>query len=57
MKQYLVTAEEMKRYDANTMEKFHLPGLLLMERAALVTVEEIVHRCVNRPCRVLVLAG
>lgn len=57
MKQYLVTAEEMKQYDANTMEKFHIPGLLLMERAALATVEEIVHRHGNLPCRVLVLAG
>ena len=57
MKQYLVTAEEMKRYDANTMDKYHLPGLLLMERAALVTVEEIVHRYGTFPCRVLVLAG
>ncbi len=41
MKRYLVTAEEMKRYDANTIEQFHVPGILLMERAALVTVEEI----------------
>ena len=41
MRQYLVTAEEMRRYDANTIERFHVPGLLLMERAALVTVEEL----------------
>lgn len=57
MKQYLVTAEEMKQYDTNTIEKFHLPGMLLMERAALVTVEEILRRRGKKPCRVLVLAG
>ena len=56
-KQYLVTAQEMKRYDTNTIEKYHMPGLLLMERAALVTVEEL--QCIRGsvPCRVLVVAG
>lgn len=57
MKQYLVTTEEMKTYDANTIEKFHIPGLLLMERAALVTVEELQRVYGKIPCRVLVLAG
>lgn len=57
MKQYLVTAKEMKRYDANTIEKFHIPGLLLMERAALVTVEELRRLTGGGPCRVLALAG
>lgn len=57
MKQYLVTAAEMKQYDANTIERFHMPGLLLMERAALVTVEELRRVCGDTPCRVMVLAG
>lgn len=57
MKQYLVTASEMKRYDTNTIEKYHMPSLILMERAALVTVEEI-HRIWGKsPCRVLVASG
>ena len=57
MKQYVVTASEMKRYDANTIEKYHIPSLLLMERAALVTAEEIEQVCGGRPCKVLVMAG
>lgn len=57
MKQYLVTAEEMKRYDANTIERFHIPGLLLMERAALATVEELQRLYGKVPCKVLVMAG
>lgn len=57
MKQYLVTASEMQCYDANTIEKYHIPALLLMERAALVTVEELQRVRGNRPCRVLVAAG
>ena len=57
MKQYVVTASEMKRYDTNTIEKYHMPSLLLMERAALVTVEELQHACGDKPCRVLVVAG
>ncbi|MDE6845868.1 MAG: NAD(P)H-hydrate dehydratase [Lachnospiraceae bacterium] len=57
MKQYLVTASEMKRYDTNTIEKYRMPSLILMERAALVTVEEI-HRFFGKsPCRVLIAAG
>lgn len=57
MKHYLVTAEEMRQYDANTIEQFHMPSLLLMERAALVTVEELQRMCGKASCRVLVLAG
>ena len=57
MKQYLVTASEMKRYDRNTIEKYRLPSLLLMERAALVTVEEIRRVYGKAPCRVAVIAG
>ena len=57
MKQYLVTASEMKRYDTNTIEKYRIPSLLLMERAALVTVEELQRTCGMEPCRVLIAAG
>ena len=57
MKQYVVTASEMKRYDRNTIEKFHMPSLILMERAALVTVEELRRSFAIKPCRVLVVAG
>ena len=57
MKQFLVTAFEMKQYDTNTIQKYQIPSLLLMERAALVTVEELQGRCGDKPCRVLVIAG
>lgn len=39
--EYLVTAQEMKNCDKNTIEKFHMPSEVLMERAALSVVEEI----------------
>ena len=57
MRQYIVTASEMKRYDGNTIEKYQIPSLVLMERAALVTVEELQRVCGTEPCRVLVMAG
>ena len=57
MKQYVVTASQMKRYDANTIIKYKIPSLLLMERAALVTVEELIRVRGDKPCRVAVLAG
>lgn len=41
--EYLVTAHEMKRCDKNTIEKYGLPSEVLMERAALGVVEEIVN--------------
>ncbi len=57
MQHYLVTASEMKQYDSNTIEQFHYPALLLMERAALATVEAIREEYGTNPCRVLVVAG
>ncbi len=57
MKQYIVTASEMKRCDAGTTQRYHVPSLLLMERAALVTAEELLRVHGDRPCRVLVAAG
>ena len=50
MKQYVVTAEQMKRYDANTTGRYHMPSLLLMERAALATVEELLRERGQKPC-------
>lgn len=66
--EYLVTAEEMKRYDQNTIEHFGVPAAVLMERAALACCEVILNRqkqLVQNTCewkhrigkRVLVLAG
>ncbi len=55
--EYLVSAEEMRRCDTNTIEKFHLPAAVLMERAALGTVEVIRQKCGQDRKRVLVVAG
>lgn len=57
MKQYLVTAFEMKRYDTNTIEQIGIPSLVLMERAALVTVEELQKIYAGKQAKVLVVAG
>lgn len=38
---YIVTSEEMKRADAYTMNTIGIPSLVLMERAALKTVEAL----------------
>ena len=38
---YLVDSREMQKYDANTISHFKVPGLLLMERAAIAFVEEL----------------
>ncbi len=38
---YLVTASEMKQYDTNTIEKTGIPGMVLMERAALFALSEL----------------
>ncbi len=62
--QYLVSSDEMKAFDKYTIESVGIPALVLMERAACATTEEICRRfpagaagadCVGR--RVLVLAG
>ncbi|MDE7253782.1 MAG: NAD(P)H-hydrate dehydratase [Acetatifactor sp.] len=41
---YLVTAEEMKRYDANSINQLGVPGMVLMERAALSAREVVLDR-------------
>lgn len=53
---YLVTAEEMRRYDANTIEKIKIPGMVLMERAALAARDAVLERLGKRGS-VLILAG
>lgn len=57
---YLVTSAEMRKYDNNTIEKIGIPGVVLMERAALAVVEQIQgyiasHQLKN--VKILVLAG
>ncbi len=55
---YLVTAEEMRRYDANTIEKIGIPGMVLMERAALAARDAVLEMLRGRAFpRVLILAG
>ena len=40
-KEYLVSAEEMKQYDKNTIEKTGIPASVLMERASFLTASII----------------
>lgn len=55
---YLVSASEMKQYDKNTIEKIGIPGLVLMERAALSVFQLIRDRGWLSPGgRSLILAG
>ena len=53
---YLVNSREMKTYDANTIEQLHMPGMVLMERAALSFVEEM-KKLSGDLSRVLVVCG
>ena len=53
---YLVNSREMKTYDANTIEQLHIPGMVLMERAALSFVEALEKLSANLS-RVLVVCG
>lgn len=55
--EYLVTRAEMKRYDDNTITHLKIPSVVLMERAALVTVEQIRKEKGNGAFHVLVAAG
>ncbi len=57
MKEYLVTASQMKQYDRNTIDFHHMPSLLLMERAALATVESLQAVLGKEHKHVLVAAG
>ena len=53
--QYIGSREEMQRIDAYSIETMGIPGIVLMERAALAMEEEIVRRF-PRPVPVTVLA-
>ena len=58
--EYLVTAEEMKQYDSNTINQIGIPGMVLMERAALEAFRVIKARLWKPGAfgkRVFVLAG
>lgn len=54
---YLVTQSQMKQYDNNTTARLKMPSVVLMERAALVTVSELRKEKGNGSYRVLVAAG
>ncbi len=57
---YLVTSAEMKRYDSNTINKIGIPGLVLMERAALaifMQIEKFFERERNAERSIMILAG
>ncbi len=53
---YFVSGDEMKRYDANTIQHFGMPSVVLMERAATAFVEELHAQGVDGS-RVLVACG
>ena len=55
--QYLVSQKEMQTYDENTIKIRKVPGIVLMERAALKTVEQIMNRWPVKEWKVLVVAG
>ena len=55
--EYIVTGEEMQKFDSNTIEHFKVPGLVLMEQAALSCVEEIVKLFPSQKEKVLILSG
>lgn len=54
---YLVTAQEMKQYDKNTIEYLGIPGPVLMERAALAAEDFLKERfdAVKERTKVLIL--
>ncbi|MCM1263783.1 MAG: NAD(P)H-hydrate dehydratase [Butyrivibrio sp.] len=54
---HLVTQSEMKQYDKNTIGRLNYPSALLMERAALVTVEYLRREKGSELYRVLVVSG
>lgn len=53
---YLLSAQEMKEWDSNTIHQFHMPSMVLMERAALKTVETMKKEQLD-VSNVLVLCG
>ena len=57
--EYLVTAAEMQKYDANTIQEIGIPGMVLMERAALEAFKVIEARVQKAETarRAFILAG
>ena len=55
--EYVVTGDEMQRYDANTIDCYKVPGLVLMEQAALASVDEIMRLFPEKNTRILILSG
>lgn len=53
---YIVNSREMKSYDRNTMETYHVPSAVLMERAALAVTEVLIEKKVALD-KVLVVCG
>lgn len=53
---YIVNSREMKLYDTNTTEKFFVPSMVLMERAAVSFVEELKNQKIDLT-RTLVVCG
>lgn len=54
---YLVSGQEMKQYDKNTIKYYGVASLVLMERAALAVFSEIERRFFKRKLKILVLCG
>ena len=55
---YLVSAEEMQALDRATIERIGIPGMVLMERAALAAAERVLSLVgEKRNAKVLILAG
>lgn len=53
---YIVTADEMREYDNNTITRIGIPAMVLMERAAMAVRDVILEKC-EAPERVLIAAG
>ena len=54
--EYIVTADEMKHYDNNTIRYYGIPSLVLMERAALTATEFLISKFPNAN-HILIAAG
>lgn len=53
---YIVTADEMREYDNNTIEELGIPAIVLMERAAL-SVRDVIMEKYPAPQKVFIIAG
>ena len=54
---YILDSHEMKQCDENTMQRRGMLSAVLMERAALAAVQEIVSRYPDPETKVLVVCG